>query len=110
VSASAEALDALPPFLIELLNNPPSAGSGLHQWLFKVACHLHIHLDESAIVELLLEKARHAGRPPERLAREVRSQVKSALAHMWLPTYPDRYALRNERVAAFVTLVKGAAQ
>jgi hypothetical protein len=106
MSASAEALDTLPPFLIELLNHPPSAGSGLHQWLFKVACHLRIHLDESAIVELLLEKARASGRPPERLAREVRSQVKSALAHMWLPTFPDRYALRRERVATFLALVR----
>jgi hypothetical protein len=106
VSASAETLDTLPEFLIELLNNPPSAGNGLHQWIFKSACHLHIHLDEATIVELLLEKARHSGRPRERLAREVRSQVQSALAHMWLPTFADRYALRNERVKRFVELLR----
>ena len=90
MSASAEALDTLPEFLIELLNNPPSAGSGLHQWLFKVACHLHIHLDESSIVELLLEKARNCGRSPEKLEREVIAQVHNALAHMWLPTQIGR--------------------
>jgi hypothetical protein len=107
---SAEALDTLPPFLIELLNNPPSAGNGLHQWIFKVALHLHIHLDQSAIVELLLEKSKNCGRPPGKLEREVRSQVHNALAHMWLPTYPHRYALRNERVKAFMALVRRAAQ
>jgi hypothetical protein len=103
-------LDTLPPFLIELLNHPPRAGGGLHQWLFACACHLHVHLDESAIIELLLEKAADCGRPPEKLDREVRSQVKSALAHMWLPNWPDRWALRYERVSRFARLVRNSSK
>lgn len=106
MSASTEALDTLPLFLVELLNNCPKQGSGVHQWLFGAACHLRVHFDEDTIVELLLEKAQHSGRPPERLAREVRSQVKSALFYMWLPSWPDRWALRYERVTAFSALVR----
>lgn len=108
MSASAETLDALPKFLIGLLDNCPKQGDGVHQWIFKCACHLHIHLDEATIVELLLEKARASGRPRERLAREVRSQVQSALAHMWLPKWSGPYALRRERVRAFSMLVRRA--
>ena len=106
----AGVLDTLPRFLVELLNNPPRAGSGLHQWIFRCARHLLVHFDESAIVELILEKAQHSGRPPERLAREVRSQVRGALAHMWLPTFPDRYALRRERVAEFQVFARRSAK
>ena len=106
MSASAEALDTLPEFLIELLNNPPSAGSGLHQWLFRVARHLLVHFDEPTTAALLLEKARHCGRPLRKLEPEVASQVHNALAHMWLPTFPDRYSLRRERVRAFSALAR----
>jgi hypothetical protein len=92
--SAPEDLDTLPGFLIERLNHPPRAGGGLHQWIFACACHLHIHLDENAIVELLLEKAASCGRPPDKLEREVRTTVRNAISYMWLPDWPARYALR----------------
>jgi hypothetical protein len=106
MSTSAEVLDTLPAFLVDLLNHCPPAGSGVHQWLFKCAIHLLIHFDEQTTINLLLEKARDSGRPPERLEREVASQVRNALASMWLPKFPVRYALRRERALAFAALVR----
>jgi hypothetical protein len=106
VSPSAEVLDTLPVFLIELLNNPPSAGSGLHQWIFKCACHLHIHLSEAETFELIKSKAAGCGRPMDRLEKEIWSTIRSARAYMWLPDFSDRYALRQERVRAFSALVR----
>jgi hypothetical protein len=67
---------------------------------------LFVHFDEPTTAALLLEKAQHCGRPPGKLEREVRSQVRSALPHMWIPTFPDPYALRRERVERFVALVR----
>ena len=60
IMASYRATSFLPAFLVALLNNCPKQGSGVHQWLFRCACHLLVHLEQSAIVELLkvLLKAR----------------------------------------------------
>jgi hypothetical protein len=101
-----EDLDTLPEFLIDQLNHPPAAGSGLHQWIFKCALNLHIHFDEQTIVELLIDKAKNSGRPPEKLDREVRTTVRNAIDYMWMPNWPQRYALRNERVRLFAQLVR----
>jgi hypothetical protein len=105
---SVETLDTLPQFLIELLNNPPSAGSGLHQWLFRCCCHLAIHLSETETFELIKAKTAGCGRPEDRLEKEIWSTIKSARAYMWLPSWPDRWALRYERVAAFARLARSS--
>ena len=42
-----------PPFLRELIDNPPQAGNGIHHWLFKAARQLHAHLPSCEIVSLL---------------------------------------------------------
>jgi hypothetical protein len=105
-TVSAEALESLPSFLIGLLDSCPKQGDGVHQWLFRVARHLLVHFDEPTTAALLLEKARHCGRPLRKLQPEVASQVHNALAHIWLPTFPDRYSLRRERVRAFSALAR----
>jgi hypothetical protein len=102
----AEELDLLPEFLVEMLNHPPQAGSGLHRWLFRCALNLYVHFDEQTIAELLLEKAQHCGRPIDRLEREIWSTIESARAYLWLPSWPSRWALRYERVKAFSALVR----
>lgn len=102
----AEEIDLLPTFLVTLLNNCPKQGDGVHQWLFACCCHLLVHFSESEIVEILLEKASGSGRPPERLQREVVTTVRNALDYLWLPDWPNRWALRYERVARFSALVR----
>jgi hypothetical protein len=105
-TVSVEALESLPPFLVELLNNCPVQGSGVHWWIFRVARHLLAHFSEVETAELIKEKAQHCGRPLEKLEREIAAQVRNALLHRWQPMYPERYALRRERIAAFSALAR----
>lgn len=106
----AEELDLLPEFLVEMLNHPPQAGDGLHRWLFRAAVNLYVHFDEQTIAEVLTEKAQCCGRSPEKLEREIWSTIKSARAHLWLPSWSSRWALRYERVQRFAALVRRSAQ
>src|SRR5260221_4465412 len=78
----------LPPFLVELLDSCPTAGDGVHHWIFRVARHLLVHLDERASFELIREKARECGRPLPKLEREIISQIQNALPRRWQPKYP----------------------
>jgi hypothetical protein len=81
----------LPPFLVELLDSCPTAGDGVHHWIFRVARHLLVHLDERASFELIREKARDCGRPLAKLEREIISQIQNALPRRWQPKYPAAF-------------------
>lgn len=71
----------LPPFLRDLINNPPRAGEGVHAWLFRVARQLHAHLPAGEIVALLESRAATCGRHVPR--REIVAAVQDALPCAW---------------------------
>ena len=73
----------LPPFLQDLIACPPQHGSGVHQWLFKVARQLHPHRDEQTIVDLLTAAVDGCGRHVP--LSEVVAAVESARSCAWKP-------------------------
>jgi hypothetical protein len=74
---------ALPDFLVQQLNNPPQAGSGVHSWLFTVSRNLHAHIEPDAIVSLLGERIANCGRRVT--PREIENAVNSSQACAWRP-------------------------
>jgi hypothetical protein len=66
-----------------MLAAPPRAGDGVHNWLFRVARHLHAHLPAGEIVALLENRVQSCGRNVSR--KEIEDAVKSALACAWQP-------------------------
>jgi hypothetical protein len=74
---------ALPPFLRELIESPPKAGEGIHNWMFRVARQLHAHLPATEIVSVLESRAANCGRHVGRA--EIVSAVQSSLACAWTP-------------------------
>ena len=73
----------LPAFLQDLIACPPQHGSGVHQWLFKVARQLHAHRDEETIVDLLAAAVDDCGRDVPK--SEIITAVKNARACAWNP-------------------------
>lgn len=72
-----------PDFLQKLIDNPPTAGSGLHDWLFDCARNLHAHLPASQIEALLRSKVANCGRPvPD---REIKDAIKRSIDFAWQP-------------------------
>lgn len=67
---------ALPPFLKELIDNPPAAGDGVHDWLFTCARNLHAHLPESEIFNLLSARVSACGRHVS--GREIRDAIRNS--------------------------------
>ena len=76
----------LPPFLRELLDRPPTAGAGVHTWLFQAARHLHARLPAGEIVQLLTERVVTCGRHVPR--SEIVAAVQSSLTCSWQPRGP----------------------
>jgi hypothetical protein len=74
----------LPQFLREMLDTPPTAGTGVHSWIFKVSRQLHAHLPAGEIVRLLQDKLANCGRHVPQ--REIVSAVQNALPVAWTPT------------------------
>lgn len=73
----------LPAFLQDLIACPPPHGSGVHQWLFKVARQLHAHRDEQTIVDLLTAAVDGCGRQVPQ--SEILAAVESARECAWQP-------------------------
>lgn len=72
-----------PAFLQKLIDNPPTAGSGLHDWLFDCARNLHAHLPTGQIEALLRAKVANCGRPvPD---REIKDAIKRSVDFAWQP-------------------------
>jgi len=71
----------LPQFLRELIDSPPKAGQGVHDWLFRVARNLHAHMPAPEIVRLLESRAANCGRHVAR--SEIVSAVQNSLACAW---------------------------
>lgn len=87
----------IPPWLLEKVAHPPSAGAGVHGWLFSCARHLHAHLNEDAIIALLSASVLACGRPvPE---RELKDAVKNSREVAWRPTPADGTVDRGRSTA-----------
>lgn len=72
-----------PPFLQRLIDNVPTAGSGIHDYLFDVARNLHAHLPAGQIEALLRAKVANCGRPvPD---REIKDAIKRSVDFAWQP-------------------------
>lgn len=95
----------LPPFLRDLLNSPPRAGEGVHNWLFTIARQLHAHLPSIEIVTLLESRIADCGR---RVSRdEIEDAVKNSIHCAWQPNQstvernPSKWPERNsEKIEA----------
>jgi len=74
----------LPDFLQAMLLACPSAGSGVHTWLYSVARQLHAHYPAGQIVSMLEERTRTCGRHVPQ--REIVAAVQDALETAWQPT------------------------
>lgn len=73
----------LPQFLNDLLNTPPRAGEGVHNWLFRVARQLHAHLPAAEIVGRLQDRVAGCGRHVSR--KEIEDAVKNSIPCAWQP-------------------------
>lgn len=73
----------IPPFLDALINSPPAAGSGVHDWMFDVARNLHAHMPAGQIESLLRSKLATCGRPvPD---REIKDAIRRSIDFAWQP-------------------------
>lgn len=87
----------LPEFLQRLIDNPPTAGSGVHDFMFDVARNLHAHMPPGQIENLLRAKLAHCGRHvPE---REIKAAVQNAANFAWQPKNGSSAAPCNYSVA-----------
>ena len=75
--------DQFPAFLQEMLESPPHAGEGVHDWLFRVARQLHAHIPALEIVSLLESRVENCGRFVPR--SEIVSAVQNSLSCAWRP-------------------------
>jgi hypothetical protein len=73
----------LPQWLLDMIASVPTAGAGVHLWLYKVARQLHAHRDEDSIVQLLKVACDGCGRSvPE---HEIRDAVVNSQNTAWRP-------------------------
>ena len=71
----------LPRFVQDLLNVPPRAGTGVHQWLFRVARHLHAHMPAHEIIGLLGQRVAGCGRLVSQ--KEITDAVQNSVGYTW---------------------------
>lgn len=76
-------MKTLPPFLTDMLAAPPSAGGGVHNWLFRAARNLHAHMPAPEIMALLESRVQQCGRPVSR--REIQEAVQASMTCAWQP-------------------------
>lgn len=75
---------ALPQFVRDLLASCPSAGTGVHAWLFRAARQLHAHYPDKAELARLLEAASHGcGRHVSE--SEIREAIANSEHTAWQP-------------------------
>jgi hypothetical protein len=78
-----------PSFLVELVNSCPPAGDGVNPWMFRAGRHLHAHLDEKSIFNLLKAKTRNCGRVVT--DREILRQIRVSRQKAWRPDHPEAF-------------------
>src|SRR5260221_3330644 len=80
---------SLPRWPEAMLDSCPSAGSGVHFFIFRCARHLIAHMPEQEIFDLLKAKVAGCGRPvPD---REIISQIRNARVCAWYPDHPEKF-------------------
>jgi hypothetical protein len=72
----------LPRFVQELLASPPHRGSGLHQWLFRVARVLHPYCSRAEIIAMIGNAV--AGEPVQ--SGEIEDAVDNSAGCAWQPS------------------------
>ena len=72
-----------PRFILDILNEVPTAGDGVHPWLFRVARYLHAYYFPDDIVGLLESRVASCGRPVPR--SEIENAVRDSMACAWQP-------------------------
>lgn len=73
----------LPNWLQDMLANCPTAGSGVHSWLFRTARQLLAHYPATEVIKLLEQGSARCGRHvPE---REIVQAVQAAVGCAWQP-------------------------
>jgi hypothetical protein len=92
MSVSTDSLSRLPSWLHDLLDSCPTAGDGVHLWIFRVARNLLAHFDERSVYEIIRAKAANCGRPIRGLEREISVQIKGAFPCRWQPRNPGAFA------------------
>ncbi len=100
----------LPRFLRDLLGCCPSAGSGVHLWLFRCARYLHaFYTDKDELAELLEACAADCGRNIP--SREIIAAVRDSEHCAWEPGTQARLAIKpqprwpnpiSERIASII--------
>jgi hypothetical protein len=78
--------NALPDFLRTMIDKPPVAGTGVHQWLFKVARQLHTHYPATEIVRVLETAVAQCGRNVSH--NEIVEAVRNSIPCAWQPRNP----------------------
>ena len=73
----------LPQFIKDLIACPPAHGSGVHQWLFKLARQLHAHRSPEDILHLLTAAVDGCGRQVPQL--EIQAAIDDAEKCAWQP-------------------------
>ena len=76
-------MNEFPAFLNELLANPPTAGNGVHLWLFCAARQLHAHMGTVEMERLLTQRVQGCGRHVP--IREIREAIKHSASCAWTP-------------------------
>ena len=82
-SVRSRARNELPQFLRDLIDSAPTAGNGVHGWLFRVARQLHAHLPAGEILTLLESRVANCGRTVP--LAEIVAAVQNALPCAWQP-------------------------
>ena len=72
---------SLPTFVRAMLDAPPRAGEGVHDWLYRVARQLHAHLPAVDIMKLLESSVANCGRNVSR--KELEDAVKNSISCAW---------------------------
>ncbi len=83
-------LQSLPSYLQVMVLRPPSAGSGLHQWIFKVSLKLHDHLSAREIYRLLRHVTSNCDRfvPQREIVDAINNSVAISKSRSDLQTLP----------------------
>jgi hypothetical protein len=85
----------LPKFLKDMLSACPSAGTGVHNWLFRCARQLHAHYTDPGEIVRLLEAVSHGcGRPIP--MREITAAVHDSGKVAWQPGNSNAVPLKPE--------------
>ncbi|HWB04165.1 MAG TPA: hypothetical protein VG796_14150 [Verrucomicrobiales bacterium] len=98
----------LPPWIRDLLSSPPTAGCGLHQWIFRAVCALKPWRTDTDIFVIVSAATVRCGR---NASREIAESIRNARSH-WQPGIsplllpPRRPAWPPRNLTAIATIAR----